>query len=179
MDVGANTRQENRHLYVSGFQPTWTPIKPVTTQFAVGRNRTVQVVRRQFPLRPAATKTIHRSQGDTETRIVVNFETKRAISHIHYVGLSHVTAIEGLYITNLREDKISVSSSVEKEMARLRKEGKLDLCLSPIYAAPESCIKLSFLNARSLHKHINDVCADINFLSTYIKYFFRNKIQPF
>jgi len=71
MDVGAKTRQENRHLYVSGFQPTWTPIKPVTTQFAVGRNRTVQVVRRQFPLRPAATKTIHRSQGDTETRIVV------------------------------------------------------------------------------------------------------------
>jgi len=53
-------------------------------------------------------------------------------------------------------------------MARLRKEGKLDLCLSPIYAAPESCIKLSFLNARSLHKHINDVCADINFLSTDI-----------
>ena len=58
-DVGAKTRQENRHLYVSGIQPTWTPIKPVTTQFAVGRNRAVQVVRKQFPLRPAATKTIH------------------------------------------------------------------------------------------------------------------------
>ena len=72
-DVGAKTRQENRHLYVSGIQPTWTPIKPVTTQFAVGRNRAVQVVRKQFPLRPAAAKTIYRSQGDTETRIVVKF----------------------------------------------------------------------------------------------------------
>ena len=100
-DVGAKTRQENRHLYVSGIQPTWTPIKPVTTQFAVGRNRAVQVVRKQFPLRPAAAKTIYRSQGDTETRIVVNFETKRAILHIHYVGLGRVTAIEGLHITNL------------------------------------------------------------------------------
>ena len=64
-DVGAKTSQENRHLYVSGIQPAWTPIKPVTTQFAVGRNRPVQVVRKQFPLRPAASKSIHRSQGDT------------------------------------------------------------------------------------------------------------------
>ena len=52
-------------------------LKPITTQFAVGRNRTAQVVRKQFPLRPAAAKTIHRSQGDTEEKIVVNFYTKK------------------------------------------------------------------------------------------------------
>jgi len=62
------------------------------------RNRTAQVVRKQFPLRPAAAKTIHRSQGDTETRIVVNFDTGRAIPHIHYVGQSRVTTIEGLHV---------------------------------------------------------------------------------
>ena len=65
-DVGEKTRHENRHLYVQGIESTWTPIKPMTTQFAVGRNQTAQVVRKQFPLRPAAVKTIHRSQGDTE-----------------------------------------------------------------------------------------------------------------
>ena len=96
VDVGEKTRHENRNLYVQGIQPMWTPIKPVTTQFAVGRNRTAQVVRKQFPLIPAADKTIHRSQGDTETKVVVNFETRRAIPHIHYVGLSRVTTIEGL-----------------------------------------------------------------------------------
>ena len=74
-DVGTKTRHDNRQLYVQGIEPTWTLIKPVTTQFAIGRNRTVQVVRKQFPLRPAAAKTIHRSQGDTETRVVVNFNT--------------------------------------------------------------------------------------------------------
>jgi len=75
---------------------------------------------KQIPLdpRPAAAKTIHRSQGDTETRVVVNFETKRAIPHIHYVGLSRVTAIDGLHITNLCEDKISVSPAAEKQMLR-------------------------------------------------------------
>lgn len=43
-----------------------------SSQFVVGKNRTVQVVRKQFPLRPAAAKTIHRSQGSTESQIVVN-----------------------------------------------------------------------------------------------------------
>ena len=93
-DVGEKTRHENRHLYVQGIESTWTPIKPITIQFAVGRNQTAQVVRKQFPLRPAAAKTIHRSQGDTEQKIVVNFNTRRSIPHIHYVGLSRVTAID-------------------------------------------------------------------------------------
>lgn len=44
--------------------------------------------------------------------MVVNFSTKRSIPHIHYVGLSRVTNIDGLYITNLCEDKVMVSSDV-------------------------------------------------------------------
>ena len=97
----------SRELSVHG-----PPFKPVTTQFAVGKNKTAQVIRKQFPvLRPAAAKTIHRSQDDTETKIVVNFSTKRTIPHIHYVGLSRVTTIEGLYITDLRESEINCCSS--------------------------------------------------------------------
>ena len=58
-DVGEKTRHENIHFYIQGVESTWTPIKPITTQFAVGRNQTAQVVRKQFPLRPAAAKTIN------------------------------------------------------------------------------------------------------------------------
>lgn len=85
--VGEKARLDNKQMYVQGIESTWTPIKPVTSQFAVTSSRTVQVVRKQFPLRPTAAKTIHRSQGDTETRIVVNFEPRRAIPRIRYVGL--------------------------------------------------------------------------------------------
>ena len=170
-DVGQKTRHENRQLYTQGIEPTWTPIKPVSTQFAVGRSRTVQVVRKQFPLRPSAAKTIHRSQGDTENRIVVNFETRRAIPHIHYVGLSRVTTIEGLHISDLCEDKIAVSPDVQNEMKRLRTKGKLDLSFSPIYSADENAIKICFLNARSLHRHMNDVRADLNYSSTDVSIF--------
>lgn len=131
-------------MYINGIQPTWTPIKLITTQFAVGRTRSVQVVRKQFPLRPAAAKTIHRSQGDTESRIVVNLETRREIPHIHYVGLSRVTTINGLFITDLYEDKIAVSNDVQTEMQRLRTEGQLPLSIKPIYEAPNNSIKSVF-----------------------------------
>ena len=132
-DVGQKTRHDNRQLYTNAIQPTWTPIKPITTQFAVGRTRSVQIIRKQFPLRLAAAKTIHRSQSDTESRIVVNLETRRAIPHIHYVGLSQLTTIDGLYITDLCEDKIAVSGDIQTEMHRLRTEGELPLSIKPIY----------------------------------------------
>ena len=159
-DVGQKTRHENRQLYVQGIKHTWTPIKPITTQFAVSRNRTAQVVRKQFPLRPAAAKTIHRSQGDTEHKIVVNFNTKRAIPHIHYVGLSRVTTIEGLYITDLCEGKIAVNPHVMAEMDILRSERNLKLSVSPIYNTDQI-----------LHKHIDDVCHDLNYTNTDINIF--------
>ena len=170
-DVGEKTRHENRHLYVQGIESTWTPIKPITTQFAVGRNQTAQVVRKQFPLRPAAAKTIHRSQGDTEQKVVVNFNTRRAIPHIHYVGLSRVTIIEGLFITDLCEKKIAVNPHVAAEMEFLRNERALKLSVTPIYKTDQVSFKLCYLNTRSLHKHIDDVRHELNFTNTDINIF--------
>ncbi|CAB4022534.1 Hypothetical predicted protein, partial [Paramuricea clavata] len=170
-DVGEKTRHENRHLYVQGIESTWTPIRPITTQFAVGRNQTAQVVRKQFPVRPAAAKTIHRSQGDTEQKIVVNLNTRRSIPHIHYVGLSRVTAIEGLFITGLCEDKIAVNPHVSAEMEHLRNERVLKLSVTPIYKTDQVSFKLCYLNARSLHKHIDDIRHDFNFANTDINIF--------
>ena len=155
--VGKKTRQENRHLYVRGIQNTWTPIKPITSQFAVGKNKSVQVMRRQFPFCPAAAKTVHRSQGDTQSQIVVNLDTKRAIPHIHYVALSRVTTIDGLYVTDLCEKKIAVDHKVIAEMQQLRTDRKLELCFTPLYNFDETHLTVCFLNARSLHKHIEDV----------------------
>ena len=151
-DVGTKTRQENRRLYTQGIQATWTPIKAVTSQFAVGRNKSAQVVRKQFPLRPAAAKTVHRSQGDTQSQIVVNLDTKRAIPHIHYVALSRVTTIDGLYIIKLCENKIAVDPKVTDEMKMLRRERKLQLCFTPLYNIDQTSLRICYLNARSLHK---------------------------
>ena len=122
-------------------------------------------------MRLAAAKTIHRSQEDTERKIVVDFHTKRAIPHIHYVGLSRVTIIDGLYITDLCEIKIAVSSDVETEMNRLRTKAKLDLSFIPFYKMSQSCFNMYFLNARSLHLHFKDVRKDLNLTSAPIAIF--------
>ena len=44
-----------------------------------------------------------------------------------------MTTIDGLFITDLRENKIAVSDDVQKEMHRLRTEGQLSLSVIPIY----------------------------------------------
>ena len=162
-DVGRKTRQENRNFYVTGIESTWTQIKPVTTQFAVGKTKSAQVVRKQFPLRPASAKTVHRSQGDTQSQIVVNLNTNRTIPYIHYVALSRVTTYEGLYITDLCEKKISVDQKVVKEMKTLRTENNMKLCFTPLYMLNHSDLKVCYLNGRSLHKHVEDVRKDINY----------------
>ena len=119
-------------------------------------------------MRPASAKTVHRSQGDTQSQVVVNLNTRRTIPHIHYVALSRVITIEGLYITDLCESKISVDPKVVQEMQLLRNEYKLDLCFTPLYMLANTDLKMCYLNARSLHKHIEDVRKDINYLSVDI-----------
>ncbi len=114
---------------------------------------------------------------DTEQRIVVNFSTKRAIPHIHYVGLSRVTTIEGLYITDLCEEKIAVNPDVVAEMELLRTERALKLSVTPIYKTDQVSFKLCYLNARSLHKHIDDVQHDLNFTNTDINIFFETRFM--
>ena len=131
-------------LYTQGIDRAWTPAKPITTQFNVGKNKTASVVRKQFPLRPAAAKTVHRSQGDTEREIFVDLESSRTIPHIHYVAMSRVTSIEGLHIRNLCENKISVNNHVKDEMHRLRHEAQLSHSLKFIYSIPNNMIKISF-----------------------------------
>ena len=96
-------------------------------------------------MRAAAAKTIHRSQGDTQTQIVVNLKAKTPITHMHYVALSRVTTIEGLYVTDLCENRISVDQKVVAEMRKLRTERQLQLCFTPLNDVKyESDLKFAF-----------------------------------
>ena len=84
---------------------------------------------------------------------------------------NRVTTIEGLYITDLCEEKIAVNPHVKAEMECLRTERYLKLSVTPIYNLDQISFKLCFLNARSLHKHIDDVSHDLNYTSTDINIF--------
>lgn len=122
--IGRKQSKENAHLYKTNINKNWTPILEVTGQFRINKKSQVQILRRQFPLRPAAAKTIHRCQGDTLNEAVVDFPPSIR-EHMHYVGLSRVKNSSALSIINLSENKIKVSEKVKKEMSRLRTEASL------------------------------------------------------
>jgi cell envelope opacity-associated protein A len=158
--VGAKARSENKPYFNSTVNSTWTPVFPIARQFQVGRSQSNQVIRKQFPLRPSAAKTIHRCQGDTLAQVVVDFSTKRKEAHTHYVGLSRVKTLDGLFILNLCEDKIHVSNNVKLEMSKLRTERAMSISLHLPYLHNETHYQFSFLNVRSLHKKIDCVRKD-------------------
>ena len=158
--TGKSLQAENARLYKRGIDKRWTPIQPVVKEFAAGPNGQAQIQRYQFPLRPAHAKSIHRSQGDTLDKAVVDLKTSRKINHIHYVALSRLKSLDGLHITNLQEDKISIDKHVQAEMKRLR-ENPLEITHKTLDTNFNNFI-LAFLNVRSLRKHLADVKTDRN-----------------
>ena len=82
-----------------------------------------------------------------------------------------MTTIDGLYITDLCENKIALSNDIQNEMHRLRREGQLSLSVIPIYEKSQISLKVCLPNARSLNKHLSDVLQDLNYTSTDVNIF--------
>ena len=55
--IGRKTCLETMQLYTKDIDKAWPPVKSITTQFNVGRNRTALVVMKQFPLSPTVALT--------------------------------------------------------------------------------------------------------------------------
>ena len=168
--IGQMTRQKYKNLYTEAIDATWTPVFDVKRSFSYRpqRRKTISVVRIQFPLRPSAAKTIHKAQGVTLEKTVVDMCSKRIPSQMHYVALSRVTHINGLYILNLEENRISQDTNVKQEMMRLRSEKQLQLCYTPLYKLQNNDLKIIFQNARSLRLHFPDIMNDCNILAADI-----------
>ena len=165
--IGKATREKyfQRGFYHSNIQRDWTPIFEVERTFLY-KHKMYQRI--QFPLRPAAAKTVHKGQGITEDEIVVDltqYKGVRKVPHIHYVAFSRVRKLENLFILNLNEAAIGLDEQVHVEMQRLRMQESLELSYTPLYKIDPSKIKLAFNNARSLHKHFEDVQFEPNVLS--------------
>lgn len=72
----------------------------------------------QFPLRLAWAVTIHKSQGQTYQRAVIDLGSGAFAPGQTYVALSRITSLEGLYLTRgLRPSDIKTDPNVERFMA--------------------------------------------------------------
>ncbi|CAB3991403.1 Hypothetical predicted protein [Paramuricea clavata] len=165
--IGNDYRREYSYLYNQSIEKNWVPILEVKRQFTKNK---IQVLRRQFPLRPSAAKTIHRCQGDTLNEAVVDLPSLKR-EHMHYVALSRLRSISGLHILNLNEKKIAVSKKVQEEMTRLRQNSVLKSHLPFLYKDTSETFKILFQNVRSLHLHVADVASDYNVKAADINMF--------
>ena len=164
--IGKSTREKfyNRGFYNANIQRDWTPVFDVERTF-IYNYKTYQRI--QFPLKPAAAKTVHKAQGATVDKVVVDLSQKktRKVPHIHYVALSRVKKLDDLYILNLNQAAYALDERVTSEMQRLRTEAALELCYVPLYKIDPCKIKTAFNNARSLHKHLKEIEAEPNVLA--------------
>lgn len=97
---------------------TWTPICMRSANIKLGGS--ISCKRMQFPIVPACAITIHKSQGGTFDTVVYDYSKSQQIQLV-YVAMSRVTSIEGLYITNSRNDfkfyhGLGCDSSTVREM---------------------------------------------------------------
>ncbi len=163
--IGRKTRNKYRSLLPLNTPVTWVPLLTVNSQFMYSHKH--PITRQQFPLSMGAAKTLNKSQGYTLNEAVVAFpgdkKGDRRVAGLHYVGLSRVTKMSGITILpgKFNADKIHVSEAVKQEMLRLRSQGKLQLCYTPLSNIASNFIVSSF-NAQSLHKHMEDVKNDWN-----------------
>ena len=162
--IGSKTRQKYKHLYHPAIEALWTPVFDVTRNFLYNYK---SYQRTQFPLKPAAAKTVHKAQGSTMDEVVIDLSQSRTrkTPHIHYVAMSRVRKFENLRILNFNEDALAVDDRVKEEMKRLRENACMKLCYEPLYLVEENRLKVAMNNARSYHKHFPDVSVDPNILA--------------
>lgn len=157
--IGAKCRREKQNLYSENISRDWTPIIQVKNQCPVGRYRSVEVLRTQYPLRAASAKTLHRCQGDTMTTGVIDM-SGRGFVHDHYVALSRFKCLNNVYLLELNERNVSLRSAVQSEMTRLQNNMLLISDLTFMDTEDQSKFTIFFRNVRSLKKHIVDIRMD-------------------
>lgn len=74
----------------------WVPISKRTVSIKLGG---ITCKRNQFPIVSACALTVHKSQGGTFSELVFDYNKKQD-QQLVYVGLSRVTSLEGLYLTD-------------------------------------------------------------------------------
>ena len=174
-NIGKNVRNVNENLYVDGIDKTWTPVPTIKKQIKISKHNTITATRIQFPLRVAAGKTVHRSQGQTLLSAVADFQQAMG-HHKHYVAMSRVTDSNNLFITNFDKRKIKTDKRVTDEMSRLRL-APLNISIPFIYKDPPQVTTVAFHNVRTLHKHSQDLASDYNIKASTILCVAETKLQ--
>ena len=148
VSVGRHLRQTHMFLYDSSIPKHWLPVLRYS-QPCNGKYFT----RKQFPLRPAKCRTVHRCQGGTYCKIALDLSDGKGHAHSHYVAFSRCPSIANVSIIGpegLAESKITHDARCIQEMERLRLDAKMELILPSLFDSKGDFNSIYFLNAQSI-----------------------------
>ena len=115
--------------------------------------KSVSIIRKQFPLVLSWAVTIHKVQGMTMDRIVVDMTMSKGkfTKDQAYVAFSRVRTYEGLHLINYDRNQIKVCGRVKKEMDRLRRDRRLPVLeKGMIWSMPKESVCILHLNVQGL-----------------------------
>ena len=159
--------------------PGAVPISRHEAVFNIGRNKTAQVSRRQFPLVLAWATTIQKVQGLTLNQIVVDMKGRAFSAGQAYVAFSRVKSLEGLFIKNFNPTSIKLSAPVVAEMERLAAHSLPPEPVPQVVALPKhNWIKIGHLNVRSYMPKQEDVKCDLAMNHVDIMCFTETFLKP-
>lgn len=174
--TGAAAREKLSGVIASSrgtIKRTWTPISCKSATVKSDRTR-VRLKRIQFPLVGALAMTIHKSQGSTFDEIVLDVNASQS-QQLHYVGMSRVTSLDGLFLTNEKDQFVyhhgngsdeGMVRNVRNEYARLNHHPLVTLTTrlgTFIRQAPQpgfNKLIICTINAQSLVLHRDDIASD-------------------
>ena len=159
--IGAIQRRQLAIYYTPNINRNWVPLGCEKTPFTV-KNRSVSMVRKQFPIRPSTGKTIHKSQGSTVESVAVDLTMKSKgrglLRHAAYVACSRVTTLEGLFLVNFDSKDIVLDERVSTEMDRLRENRCLQLNFNLLQNHQNLCVY--YQNIEYLNPHLQSFIKD-------------------
>lgn len=169
--IGKTLRVKSRPAVFSKpgiLQPDWTPISKRSANIKL--SSAIHCKRIQFPVASASALTVHKSQGGTFSEIVYEYD-KGQEQQLVYVGLSRVTALEGLYLTNssghytFHHAKGTTSPRIRELRTELQRLSNHRLRtigqeVVEIIESRSSACKLMSINVQSLRAHSTDISSD-------------------
>ena len=162
---GAKARaQHKRQSQILGVQLNLTPVQRSGVRFRLTAVSPIEILRMQFPIRLCAARTIHRVQGASLQKCIIDL-SGRSMAGLHYVSTSRMIDENGVWFLNFNFKAISASVLVTAQYNHMRNSSRLELTLPDLTTRSSATFCITALNARSLHANIVNIRSDKDLIS--------------
>jgi hypothetical protein len=177
--IGQHLRTEKSHLYgeFGISSKTWTPILALEKKY-VHTSTKHDCMRTQFPLQHSNASTVHKVQGLTLKKGVLDLSGRKECGR-YYVALSRFSSPDQFKLSHFESSEIRVSKKINDKMQELRQTPLLLVPKPTAELLPLMHTSLFFQNVRSLRSHFRDLRAIPSFSQFHVHILIETQLENF